>query len=327
MTEAGTRITVRGGRFEVRRKSDVLVSVRVVDVSQVVVFGNVQVTTQTLRECFEQEIPVLYLSTGGWLLGSALGAPSKHVELRRRQVVVMAQGGLEAARALVAGKIRNCRVLLRRNGREVPDEVLGSLKATADKAAEADSFDRLLGLEGGGARVYFEAFPRMLRGDDALPGGAFDFNGRNRRPPKDPVNCLLSYAYALLVKDLVAVTWGIGFDPYIGIYHRPRFGRPALALDLAEGFRPLVADSVVVNLVNNGEIRPSNFVVRAGGVMLTADGRRSVLAAYERRLEVEIKHPVYGYRINYRRVMEVQARMMGAWMLGEVPEYVSMATR
>ncbi|MGI9016301.1 MAG: CRISPR-associated endonuclease Cas4g/Cas1g [Euzebya sp.] len=327
VTQAGTQVTIRGGRFEVRRKGEVLVSVRTVDVSQIAVFGNVQVTTQVLRECFAAEIPVVYMSTGGWMLGSALGLPSKHVELRRRQVVLAAQGGLEAARAMIAGKIRNSRVLLRRNGKEIPAGVLESLSTTATKAAEASSVATLLGLEGGAARVYFEAFPRMLRDDLSLPGEPFAFSGRNRRPPKDPVNCLLSYVYALLVKDLVAVTWGVGFDPYIGIYHRPRFGRPALALDLAEEFRPLVADSVVINLINNGEVRPGHFRVRAGGVMLTKEGRHAVLSGYERRLDVEIRHPVFGYRITYRRVMEVQARIMAAWMLGEIPQYAPMRTR
>jgi CRISPR-associated protein Cas1 len=155
----------------------------------------------------------------------------------------------------------------------------------------------------------------------------FDFEHRNRRPPRDPVNCLLSYLYALLVKDLTAVCCGVGFDPYLGFFHKPRFGRPALALDLAEEFRPLVADSVVVNLINNGEVQPSNFIVRAGGVALTPEGRKIVIAAYERRLDVEATHPLFDYRVSYRRLFEVQARLLGAYLLREVPEYVPFTTR
>jgi CRISPR-associated protein Cas1 len=167
----------------------------------------------------------------------------------------------------------------------------------------------------------------MLRDEVRLPGQPFSFDGRNRRPPLDAVNCLLSYTYALLTKDLTATAFGVGFDPYMGFYHRPRFGRPALALDLAEEFRPLLAESVVLSLINNGEIRGSHFVVRAGGVMLTADGRRAVLAGYERRLDAEVRHPTFGYTITYRRVLDVQARVLAAHLLGEIPAYIAFTTR
>ncbi len=327
VTEPGTTVGVRGGRIEVSAKGEVLRSVRLIDVSQVSVFGNVQVTTQALRECFGREIPVSYLSTGGWLQGVAEGLPSKHVDLRRRQVVVASQGGLAVARRLVAGKIRNCRTLLRRNGRPAPPDTLESLARLASSATEAEGLPTLLGLEGAAARLYFEAFTTMLKPEVGLPGQPFAFSTRNRRPPTDPVNCLLSYVYALFVKDLVATTWAVGMDPYLGLYHRPRFGRPALALDLAEEFRPLIGDSVVVNLINNGEIRPSDFVVRAGGVSLTPDGRKAVLSAYERRLDVEVTHPVFQYKVSYRRVLEVQARMLAAHLIGELDDYVAFTTR
>lgn len=327
VTEPGSVVGIDGGRFEVGRKGERARSVRIIDVSQLCVFGNVQVTTQALRECFARDIPVCFFSSGGWLQGMAEGLPSKHGELRRMQVVAASQGGLEVSRIIVAGKIRNCRTFLRRNGRPAPAEVIASLAQSAGSAATAESTATLLGVEGAAARVYFQAFPAMLRQELSLPGQPFAFEGRNRRPPTDPVNCLLSYVYALLVKDLVATAWSVGFDPYIGLYHRPRFGRPALALDLAEEFRPLVADSVVVNLVNNGEIRPSDFIVRAGGVSLTADGRRTVLASYERRLEVEVTHPVFRYKVTYRRVLEVQARILAAHLLGELPTYTAFSTR
>lgn len=338
VTEQGASVSWRDGRFEIyrpvdrkvgarRTSEDRVASVRAIDVSQVCLVGNVQVSAQAHRECFAREIPVLWFSYGGWLQGIAEGLPSKHVDLRRRQVAVAAQGGLVAARAMVAGKIRNSRTLLRRNGRPAPPEVVASLARLVGAARDASSAASLLGIEGAAARLYFQSLPSMLRPAPSLPGEPFSFEGRNRRPPTDPLNCLLSFVYALLVKDLVAVTLGVGFDPYLGLYHRPRFGRPALALDLAEEFRPLVGDSVVVNLVNNGEARPSHFVVRAGGVGLTQEGRKAVIAAYERRLDVEVTHPVYGYRITYRRVLEVQARMLAAWMLGEVPEYACFTTR
>jgi len=325
--EQGASLGKRHGRLEITRKGVAVDSVRLLDVSQVCVFGNVQVSSQLLRELFAREVPVCWFSYGGWFSGMAVGLPSKHVELRRRQVAVAGRGGLAIARRMVEGKIRNTRTLLRRNARAPVDRTVASLKDLADDAARTEDVATLLGLEGAAARLYFASFPALLRDHERLPGLPFSFEGRNRRPPRDPVNCLLSFAYALVVKDLTALLHAIGFDPYLGFYHRPRFGRPALALDLAEEFRPLLAESVVITLVNNGEVKAADFTVRAGGVALTKEGRRAALAAYERRLDVEIRHPTFGYTISYRRVLEVQARLLAAHVLGEVPEYLPFTTR
>jgi len=225
---------------------------------------------------------------------------------------------------MVEGKVRNSLTWRMRNARSDVSRVLDQLKSLTARVAEAASIESLLGMEGTSARLYFSCFDTMLREQSV---GTFDFNGRNRRPPRDPINCMLSYLYALLVKDLTAVTLSVGLDPYLGVFHRPRFGRPALALDLAEEFRPLVGESVAIRTINNGELSKSDFVVRAGGVALTPEGRRSLLASYERRLDTEVTHPTYGYRITYRRVMEVQARVLAAHMLGEIPEYTAFMTR
>ena len=155
----------------------------------------------------------------------------------------------------------------------------------------------------------------------------FDFHGRNRRPPRDPVNALLSFLYAMLMKDMLVTLIGVGFDPYLGFYHQPKYGRPALALDLMEEFRPLVGDSVVISLINNGEIRPGDFVARAGAVALTDSGRRRVLEAYERRLDTLVTHPLFGYQLSYRRVFEVQARLLARFLLGEIGYYPAFCTR
>ena len=322
--QQGARLGISQRRVEVKVNREVVSSERLIDVSQINLTGNVQVSTQLLHAAFRQDIPVCWFSYGGWFQGMAHGLPSKHVELRRRQVAVAAQAGLPLARQMIVGKIRNSRTLLMRNSREPVDSAVAQLKGLAAKAAEADSVESLLGIEGAAARSYFGSFATMLKGDRL---GTFDFDGRNRRPPRDPVNCLLSFLYALLVKDLTAVAFSIGFDPYLGVYHRPRFGRPALALDLAEEFRPIIAESVVVNAVNNGEVAENGFVIRAGGVALEHPARRAVIAAYERRLDHEVTHPTYGYKITYRRVFEVQARMLAASMLGEIPEYVPFMTR
>lgn len=327
VTEPGAVVGVKQGRIEVNSQTGRLASVRPIDVSQVCVFGNVQVTTQALRDCFANDVPVAFFSSGGWLNGIATGVRSKHVELRRRQVALAASQSLDPARCFVEGKIRNARTVLRRNGRPAPPEVLASLAGLAEKPKDADSMNSLLGFEGAAARSYFSAFTKMLRPEAVLPGEPFSFDGRNRRPPKDAVNCLLSFVYALIVKDLVAVCLTVGFDPYLGFYHRPRFGRPALALDLAEEFRALVGDSVVINIINNGEIKGSHFLERAHGIALTSNGRKIVMNAYERRLDTELTHPVFRYKATYRRTYEVQARILGACIPGEIERYTPLTTR
>lgn len=327
VVDAGAFVGVRGGRLEITKEKEKIASFRLIDVSQLNVFGRVQISTQALHELFERRVPVLWFTYGGWLRGWATGHMSKYVELRRRQVIAHAQGGLGLAGRMVEGKIRNCRTLLRRNARDPVAAKLDSLAALASAAREARDFDALLGIEGTAARLYFDAFPAMVASPAQHLAVGFLAEGRNRRPPRDPLNALLSFCYALLMKDLVAVTLGVGLDPFLGVYHRSRHGRPALALDLAEEFRPLIADSVVLAVLNNGEVGGSDFVFRAGGVTLTVDGRRAVLRAYERRMATTVTHPVFKYKISYRRVLDVQARLLAAVLVGELPEYVPMTTR
>ena len=191
----------------------------------------------------------------------------------------------------------------------------------------ANSLPELLGVEGTAAARYFRAFGAMLHQqtlDDTL---GFNFETRNRRPPTDPVNALLSFAYSLLVRSWTVTLTAVGFDAFRGLYHQPRYGRPALALDLMEPFRPLIADSVVVQAINNGEVKLTDFKEAAGSVNLTANGRRRFITTFERRLDHEIVHPLFGYRVSYRRLMEMQARLLGRFLLGELPEYPNFTTR
>jgi CRISPR-associated protein Cas1 len=325
VTEPGAFVGLRSGRLEVTRDKEKIASIRLLDVAQLVLFGRVQVSTQALHELFARDVPVLWMTTGGWLRGFGVGQPPKYVELRRRQTAAHAQGGVGLAQQMISGKIANCRVLLRRNSRGDVTSTVAALGRLAASAAAATSFPTLLGIEGTAARMYFAALPSMIA--DQLLAAEFSQLGRNRRPPRDPVNALLSFAYSMLTKDLTAVCLGVGLDPYLGVFHRSRYGRPALALDLAEEFRPLIADSVVINVLNNGEITAGDFIRRGGAVALTQAGRRSFLRAYERRLETEITHPVFGYKISYRRVLDVQARLLAAVLVGEVPQYQPMRTR
>jgi CRISPR-associated protein Cas1 len=155
----------------------------------------------------------------------------------------------------------------------------------------------------------------------------FDFVHRNRRPPRDAINALLSLAYSILAKDLTIVCHAVGFDPYLGFYHQPRFGRPALALDLMEPFRPLIADSAVINAVNTRMITPKDFIQVGPAVALKPDGRKAFFRAYEQRMDTLVTHPLFGYRVNYRRVLEIQARLLARVLTGELTQYPVFVTR
>lgn len=326
VTEQGAYIGIDGARLTVSKHREPLASVRLIDVMHVCAYGNVQVSAQAMRALFERDIDIFHFSYGGWLLGLTTGLPSKNVMLRVRQVTAAARGQLDEARRMIGGKIRNCRVLLRRNGGDAMARVVGQLAGLAAQAENAADAAELLGLEGVAARLYFGAYPALIERASELPGPAFT-GLRNRRPPTDAVNCLLSFCYGLLAKEMMAACLAVGFDPYVGLFHRPRFGRPALALDLAEEFRPLLADSTVLTLINNREVGTSDFQVRAGAVTLTPEGRKAVLRAWERRMTTQLRHPLFGYSVSYRRAVELQARILAATLIGELPQYEPLVTR
>ena len=150
---------------------------------------------------------------------------------------------------------------------------------------------------------------------------------RTRRPPKDPVNAILSLLYSMMIRQALALSMATGFDPYMSFYHQPKHGRPALALDLAEEFRPTLADSAALTLINNGKLKADDFIHRSGATALTRNGRRTVIHAFERRMDTLITHPLFHYTISYRRIMEVQARLLGRHLLGELKKYPAFTTR
>ena len=326
--DQGARVGLDGDCLVVRGRQGPSVTARLPNTSHVVLYGNIQVSAQAMRALLERSIPVSFLSYGGWYYGRATGVESKNVELRLAQHRAAADPAwcLRMARGLVASKIRNSRTLLRRNHAAPPLLVLSELEQLARKAERAEALEALLGLEGTAARSYFGAFTGMLKGEAGL-SGTFDLDGRNRRPPRDPVNALLSFVYSLLAKDFALALSAVGLDPLLGFYHQPRFGRPALALDLMEEFRPLVADSVVIGAINGGGFGPEDFQSHPSGVAMRPAARRRLLLGYERRMEQLIAHPVFGYRISYRRVLEVQARLLARCLLGEIDEYPAFRTR
>jgi len=325
----GTRVGKRGEALEIRTVDGDVTKVRLLDVSQLCLLGNVQVSSQAMRSLLGAGIPILWFSRGGWFYGIAtdLGSRNAFVRMEQYRTCTDRAASLALARGFVTRKIQNCRTLLRRNHPEVPGEVLSGLEDLAGRARQVSSAESLLGVEGTAARIYYGAFSGMLKAPEGPGLRPFQFTERNRRPPRDPVNALLSLAYSCLAKDWTVTLLSVGLDPYLGFYHRPRFGRPALALDLMEEFRPLVADSVVLGLINNGELGATDFIQRGAGVALKDGARKKFFAAYERRMDIRTRVPIFGYRVSYRRLLEVQARLLVRFLTGEIDEYPGFTTR
>ena len=323
----GATVRKRAGRLEVTKDGERVASARLIDISHVGVFGAVTITASALKALIDADRQVLHYSYGGWLNAVTTGVGHKNVGLRiaQHETCASPELSLAIARRLVAGKIRNQRTILRRNARDIEQDPLRRLRSLAGRAERAHDVGSLLGFEGDAARVYFGAFPQLLGA--RARGIGFSMAGRNRRPPRDAVNALLSFGYSHLLRETTSSLVQVGLDQHVGVYHAPRYGRPSLALDLAEEFRPLVADSTVLTVLNTASIQPSDFIVRAGGYALTPAARKRFVAAFERRLDVEVRHPLFGYRVTYRRIIQLQARILAKVFLGELPEYVPFGTR
>ena len=207
--------------------------------------------------------------------------------------------------------------------------MLSEFRRDIDAAERAHDLPQLLGVEGNAAARYFRHFGQMLSapGEGGADDWPFDFERRTRRPPTDPVNALLSYAYSLLARSVAVTLTAVGFDAYRGFYHQSRYGRPALALDVMEPFRPLIADSAVLTAINNGEVGAADFVRAGGAVNLNERGRRAFIATFERRMSQEITHPIFGYAAQYRQIVEIQCRLLGRHLLGEIDRYPNLTTR
>lgn len=278
-------------------------------VEQVVLMGNPQVTGDALVYALELGIPIHYLSSFGKHLGAALPGHSRNGQLRLAQYAVY--GDMERRVALVkdivTAKIHNQYSVLYRHG-----EKDNPLKLRKSAIANQATLDQVRGIEGLAAREYFGCFPKIL-------GDRWTFSGRTRRPPTDPVNSLLSFAYGLLRVQVTAAVHMAGLDPYIGYLHEVSRGQPALVLDLMEEFRPLVADNLVFAVLNNREIQPDDFSESLGAYRLSDKGRKAFLLAFERKITDEFKHPVFEYKCTYRRAIELQARLLSRHLQEGIP--------
>ncbi len=337
----GFRVGCKDEVLTVKEKDRVIEEVRMRDLSHVALFGNIQISTQAIQSLCDQEIPITYFSMGGWFYGITRGHSLKNVFLRMEQFRLARDEAtcLSLARRFVHGKIRNHRTLLMRNHLEPPEPIILKLKRASEDALAAASVEELLGIEGAAASQYFQQFSGMVKVEDDLPGLEmpgkegkqlafnFNFSNRNRRPPTDPVNAMLSLAYSMLAKDCTLAALAVGFDPYIGFYHQPRFGRPALGLDLMEEMRPLVAESTVLSCINNRVVTEKDFVRAGQAVNLTAPGRKRFFQMYEQRMSSLITHPLFDYKVSYRRALELQARLLAKTLTGEIAEYIPLLTR
>jgi CRISPR-associated protein Cas1 len=324
-------------RVEIER--EVKLTVPIHHLESICAFGAISLSAPSLQLCWEHGVPVNYFSETGYLLGRWEGVPNTSVGLRRAQYRAADQPDASAdlARQFVGGKLQNSRQSLLRSARETdsPEEqerlqaaaaeigrLLGSLqhaRARADAGGEKLTVDRIRGYEGQGASVYFDVFALHLRQqrDD------FRFGTRSRRPPMDAINCLLSYLYALLRHDCIAALTATGLDPFVGYLHTERPNRPALALDMMEEFRPLLADRLAITMINRKQIGPQDFATRDGGaVEFTPAGRKAVITAWQTRKQETVTHPLLGQEFRIGQLMLVQARILARTLRGDMPEYL-----
>lgn len=300
----------------------------------VCVFGQVSFTPQALELCWEHGVSVNYFSQNGWFMGRWEGVPNSSVVLRRAQhrAADDEQATNLLARQFVAGKIQNSRQSLLRSARESDDaEEQERLQSRAADLAtmlrwleQSVSIDEVRGLEGQSANLYFSVFALHLR----QQRDEFAFCTRSRRPPRDFINCLLSFLYALVRHDCIAALTATGLDPFVGYLHALRPNRPALALDLMEEFRPLLADRLAITLINRRQVTPKDFVTRDGGaVEFTQAGRKAVITAYQTRKQEAVRHPLLDQEFRIGQLMLVQSRILARHLRGDLPEYVPCVLR
>ena len=347
--EAGCTLKKTGKRLLVVKEGITVRDIPLIHLGQVVLCGNISVTTPVMQTLLNDGIPVVYLSAYGRYQGTLTPKISRNSLLRvaQHRVADDPEKCLALAKAFVHGKITNMRMMLQRrkwrnsapNGEHPDSEVetdgietedkradilssIDGLAAMRRKIPKAGGLPVLLGIEGNGSAAYFRSFSEMLK-----PALGFSFERRTRRPPADPTNALLSFAYSLLTADLISAIQTVGLDPYVGFFHQQNYGRPCLALDLMEEFRPIIADSVVITLINKRQIKVDDFTQSHGSWFLKDAARKRFYAAYEGRKNETITHPVFKYKLNFRRAIELQVRLLAKHLMGEIEPYTPLTVR
>jgi CRISPR-associated protein Cas1 len=309
LTEQGTTLRKEQNRLVVERDDVTISEIHDFKIERVVVFGNVQLTTQAMSFLLERGIDTTLLSQHGRLKGRLAPLEPKNISLRVRQYerAQDRQFRLELSRAIVGGKITNCNELLARHQRNHPEcdfrDEISQLSGLSKRASRTQPVDSLRGVEGQAAAIYFEGFARMLR-------RGITFAKRTRRPPRDPVNSLLSFGYSLIFSEAISALVAVGFDPYLGFYHGINYGRCSLALDLMEEMRPIIADRLALNLINKEVVKAADFTSgEDGGIYLSGEGRKRFLREYERAMCAEFTDRT-GERKSFRRALHDQALVM-----------------
>jgi CRISP-associated protein Cas1 len=300
----------------------------------IVCFGNVMCSPYLMGFCADRDVAVSFLTENGRFLARVQGPVSGNVLLRREQFRKADDPLFSArvAKSILVGKIVNSRTVLQRalrdHGGKIAGEDVGQtvmyLADTLKRLDTCDSLEILRGLEGEAARLYFGVFDHLITNST----GAFVFNGRNRRPPLDNVNCLLSFLYTLLVHDVRSALEGVGLDPAVGFLHRDRPGRPGLALDMMEEFRPFLSDRLALSLINLGQVNAKGFdQSEAGAVVMSEDTRKTVITAYQKRKQDEIFHPFLDEKIQIGILFHIQALLFARFLRGDLDGYPPFAWR
>ncbi len=334
VTREGSRLSLDGESVAVTLKGQRLLRVPLCNLEAIQTFGwNIGATPQLMAHCAQVGVHLAFCNPNGRLLCRVSGFTAGNVLLRRQQYRVADDPftSLRIAREMVAAKILNARCVLQRGlrdraGADLPaglrtaaQEAVREMARSVHRARESASAAILLGVEGAAAESYFSAFPSLLAVED------FRFDHRNRRPPRDPVNALLSFAYSLLTSDCKSALEGVGLDSAVGVYHRDRPGRPGLALDLMEELRAPLADRLALTLLNRRQLGPADFTQDEGGaVRLSDDGRRTVLSHWQERKKETIMHPFLQERITLGMLPHIQARLLAQHLRGALDAYPPM---
>lgn len=324
----GAYVFHEGDSVVVRKDSEEKVRVPIHHLGGLVCLGNVAVSSPLLGLCGERGVTISLLSEQGRFYARVHGSVHGNVLLRREQYRRADDpvGRLEIARSFVLGKLANARTLMQRAGRdhegkdgiEKLAQAVSRTSAMLDAVRREENLDRLRGLEGDAARTYFDALDACI----TIQKDAFFMRGRSRRPPLDNFNALISFIYTLLVHDAESALEAVGLDPQVGFLHAERPGRPSLALDLIEEFRPFLADRLALSLVNLRQVQASDFKVsESGGVVMTDDGRKAVLVAFQKRKQEEVMHPFIEESAPIGLFVHLQAQLLARHLRGDLDAY------
>lgn len=324
LTEQGSRASVKAGRLVVSHSGEKVGEVPLERVHGVIIHGNIDLSGALIRELMWRNQSIVWCSSTGRVYGWSQPADGPNGLARTQQRVIFGDGGLSIAREMISSKVLNQATMLRRNRKHALE--VESVRARGKAAIQCTSKEELFGVEGEAASIYFSEFDSMLK-DSALEYYGFEWKGRKGRGATDPLNILLNYSYSLLTSECVRALLSCGLDPHSGVLHSSNRNKPALALDLMEEFRPLIADSVVIGLINRKEFPKGGFSRVGTGLRLSPAGRKSLIKSFESRVQTEITHPVFGYKVTWRRAIEVQARMVLGVIDGSQIEYKGVRTR